>query len=201
MIKEIARVISRLLLSVILYSIWLIVYRMKIVGKNNIPKNETLIFCGNHRSYFDPPAIILTNGRRTRFIAKEELKSQFPMGYICWAFDSIYVKRDGKDIGSIKECIKTLKSGKCLGIFPEGTRNGMQKNDGKFKNGTSYLAMKTGAKIIPVGISGNGKFFSKNTVTYGKPIDISNIKGKNKEETEDLINEKIKIEIEKLIDD
>lgn len=40
------------------------------------------------------------------------------------AFDNIWVKRDSKDFTTIKISLKTLKNGGCLGIFPEGTRNG-----------------------------------------------------------------------------
>ena len=51
-----------------------IVYRAKIIGRNNIPKEGALVFCGNHRTYLDPPLIVVTATRRMRFIAKEELR-------------------------------------------------------------------------------------------------------------------------------
>jgi len=70
------------------------------------------------------------------------------MRFLCFIFDGIWLKRDSKDIASLKTALKLLKSGGCIGIFPEGTRNGMEKNDGKLKNGAAYMALKTNTKII-----------------------------------------------------
>ena len=52
------------LVIVVLNTVFRTVYRMKVVGKENIPKNGALIFGGNNKSYFDPPAIAVTNGRK-----------------------------------------------------------------------------------------------------------------------------------------
>ena len=108
--------------------------------------------------------------------AKEQLKENWLFAFLGWAFEAIYVKRDSKDIGPLKQALTILKSGDCLGIFPEGTRNGLEKNNGAVKNGAAYLALKTGAKIVPVGIVGNGKPFTKNAVIYGEPLDFSKYK-------------------------
>ena len=50
-----------------------IYYRAEIIGLENIPKDEPLIFCGNHRNYLDPPLIVATAKRDIKFLAKEEL--------------------------------------------------------------------------------------------------------------------------------
>ena len=94
----------------------------------------------------------------------------------------------------VKESLKTLKSDGCIGIFPEGTRNGLQKNNGQIKSGAAYFAIKTGAKIIPIGIIGEAKPFSKNAVIYGEPLDFSEYKalGKDGEEkASEVLKEKI----------
>lgn len=197
---KIFKKITRGIVIVVLNLTFRTVYRMKVIGKENIPKDGALIFCGNHKSYFDPPAITVTNGRKMRFIAKEELKKNPLFAVIGWAFESIWVKRDSKDISPIKTSLKTLKSGECIGIFPEGTRNGMEKNNGELKNGAAYLALKTGAKIIPVGIRGNGKLFEKNEVVYGEPIDLTKYKEeKVDKELEKKVNEELKEKIFELI--
>lgn len=64
--KKIARVIVR---SAI-YAYCKVVYRAEIIGKENIPKDETLIFCGNHRNYLDPPLMVVTVGRHVRLDRK-----------------------------------------------------------------------------------------------------------------------------------
>lgn len=173
---------------------------MKIVGTQNVPKEGALLFCGNHRTYLDPPLIVVTAGRHMRFMAKEELRKNPLFAFLGVLFEGIYVKRDEKDITALKEALKTLKNGGCIGIFPEGTRNGLEKNDGKIKNGAAYMALKTNAKIVPVGIIGPAKPFSKNEIIYGEPIDLSEyITGKKIEkETEDKVSEIIKDKIVEL---
>lgn len=158
-----------------------LVYRLKIIGKENIPADGAVIFCGNHRTYLDPQIIVSTAGRDMRFLAKEELAENPFFRLLGNLFSAILVKRDEKDLTAVKESLKTLKAGGCIGLFPEGTRNGLEKNGGQLKNGASYLAIKTGAKIVPIGIIGKAKPFSKNVVIYGKPLDFSEYKALGKE--------------------
>lgn len=191
--KEIIKRVCRVVVAFCIYWYCKIVYRIKIVGKENVPKEGALLFCGNHRTYLDPPLITVTAGRKMSFMAKEELKSNPLMSFLCFAFDGIWVKRDSKDIGSLKTAMKVLKNGGCIGIFPEGTRNGMEKNDGKLKNGAAYMALKTGAKIVPIGIQGPAKLFTKNIIIYGKPMDFSEYtQSKIDKQIEDKVSEQLK---------
>lgn len=201
MMEKVLKKISRGFTIVVLNAVFRTVYRMKVIGKENIPKTGSLIFAGNHKSYFDPPAITVTNGRKMRFMAKEELKENALFGFLGWAFESIWVKRDSKDITPIKTSLKALKNGECLGIFPEGTRNGMEKNGGELKNGVAYLALKTDAQIVPVGMVGSGKPFTKNFVVYGEPLDLSKYKeNKVDKEAEEKVNEELKSRIFELVE-
>lgn len=198
-LREVFKAISRVIVTNAIRLYCKIVYKYKIIGKENIPSEGALIFCGNHRTYLDPPLIVVTATRKMRFMAKEELKDNLLFRFLCFAYDGIYVKRDAKDIGPLKEALKELKNGGCIGIFPEGTRNGMEKNDGKLKNGASYMSLKTGAKLIPIGIKGEAKPFSQVTITYGKPLDFSEmLKEKSAKELEDYVSEQLKEEIIKL---
>ena len=177
------------------------IYRMKVIGQENIPSSGALIFCGNHKTYLDPCLIEITSKRETRFLAKEELRKNPFFNLLGKVFNVIFVKRDAKDITAMKESLKTLKLGECIALFPEGTRNGMEKNDGKLKNGASYMALKTGAKVIPIGIKGPAKPFSKNTIIYGKPLDFSEYctSKKVEKDVENIVSEQIKQEILKLV--
>lgn len=196
--QKVLKKISRGFIIVVLNIVFRTVYRMKVVGTENIPKEGALIFCGNHKTYLDPPAITVTNGRKMSFMAKEQLKENWLFAFLGWAFEAIYVKRDSKDIGPLKQALTILKSGDCLGIFPEGTRNGLEKNNGAVKNGAAYLALKTGAKIVPVGIVGNGKPFTKNAVIYGEPLDFSKYKDQKADKE---LEEKVSAELmEKILE-
>lgn len=194
--KEFLKKIARGFVSGVIYSYCKIVYRMKIIGKENIPQEGALLFCGNHKTYLDPPLIVVTAGRKMSFMAKEELSKNPLMRFLCLIYDGIWVKRDSKDIVSLKTALKVLKSGGCIGIFPEGTRNGMEKNDGKMKNGAAYMALKTGAQIVPIGIQGTAKPFSKNAIIYGKPIDCRKyIDEKVDKDAENKVTEDLKEQI------
>ena len=196
-IKEILKKIGRVFMRFCVLVYCKIVYRLKVIGKENIPKEGAVIFCGNHRTYLDPPLIVITAGRHMRFMAKEELRKNPLFAFLCVVFEGIWVKRDSKDISAMKEAMKTLKSGGCIGIFPEGTRNGLEKNDGKIKNGRAYMTLKTGAKVVPIGIVGPSKPFTKNAIIYGEPLDFSEYATGKKIEKEvedkvsDIIKEKI----------
>ena len=157
-----------------------ILYRTKIIGTENIPLEGPLIYCGNHRTYLDPQLIVVTAKRHVRFMAKEELGKNPLFDVLGNVFDVIRVKRDSKDIIALKEALKTLKQGEAIAVFPEGTRKGIEKGE-KVKDGAAFFSLRTGAKVMPVGINGGDKLFKKTTVKYGKPLDFSEYKGQEKD--------------------
>ncbi len=167
-----------------------IYYRAEIIGLENIPKQGAVIFCGNHRSYLDPPLMVCTAKRDMRFLAKDELAKNPFLNFLGWAFEAIHVKRDEKDVTAIKESLKALKNGQCIGLFPEGTRNGLEKGE-KVKDGVAFFAVRSGAKVVPCGIKGGTKKNRKVTITYGKPLDYSQYKGSKDKEVLDKITEEI----------
>ena len=171
--------------------IWLkIYYRADIKGLENIPKDGALIFCGNHRSYLDPPLIVATAKRDMKFLAKEELYKNKFLAFLGWAFEAIPVKRDEKDVSAIKNSLKVLKNGDCIALFPEGTRNGLEKGE-KPKDGVAFFAVRSGAKVIPCGIKGGTKEHRKVTITYGEPLDYSKYKGSKDKDVFDNVTEEI----------
>lgn len=182
-VKKVIRIIVKN--AILLYC--KIVHRVKIEGRENIPKEGALIFCGNHRSFLDAPLIEVTAKREVHFLAKEELYKNPFLAFLGWSFDAIKVKRDAKDINAVKSSLKYLKKGECIALFPEGTRNGLAKGE-KVKDGAAFFALRTGAKIVPIGISGGTGPFSKVNIKYGEPLDYSNYK---KEEDEKKALEEI----------
>lgn len=167
-----------------------IYYRAEIIGLENIPKEGPVIFCGNHRTYLDPPLMVCTAKRDMRFLAKEELTKNPFFNFLGWVFDAILVKRDEKDVGAIKESLKALKNEQCIALFPEGTRNGLEKGE-KVKDGVAFFAVRSGAKVVPCGIKGGNKENRKVTITYGKSLDYSQYKGSKDKEVLDKITEEI----------
>ena len=189
-IEKIIRVIVRTVIRIF----FVVVYRVKVIGTDNIPKDkkQPLIYCGNHRTYKDPPLIVVTAKRHVRFLAKEELKKNPLFAFLGVVFGGIYVKRDSKDVSALKTTLKALKNGESIALFPEGTRNGLEKGE-KAKDGAAFFAVRTGAKVIPVGIKGGEKPFKKMTIKYGKPMDFSN---RSKDELDEITDEIMKEIIE-----
>lgn len=177
--------LSRMILKPICHFIAIVLFRLKKVGEENVPKEGGYILCGNHIHALDGPAVVASMKRKVRFMVKKELfKNKFLKWFMQDVFEAFPVDRGKRDIESIKTSLKIIKDGDILGIFPEGTRNGLKKNTG-IKNGAAYLALRTGAKVIPVGIQGNFKPFTKVTLNFGKPLDFSEYCSKTPEK-EDL---------------
>ena len=188
--KEFLKKITRGIVKGAIYVYCKVVYRAEVIGKENIPKEGPIIIAGNHRSFLDPPLMEVTCGRYTRFLAKEELtKSKF-LAFLGWVFDAILVKRDSKEVKALKESLKTLKNGDCLALFPEGTRNAIEKGE-KVKDGVAFFTLRSGAKVIPCGIKGGEKGNRKVTITYGKPLDFSQYKGAKDKETLEKVTKEI----------
>lgn len=165
----------RVIIEFIFKIYYIIVHRMKVEGRENIPMDEPVIFCANHKSFLDPPLIKITAKRNMYFLAKIELAKNPILKFLGWVFEVMYVKNDEKDINAIKGSLKHLKKGDCIALFPEGTRNGLAKGE-KVRDGAAFFAIRGGAKVIPIGISGKMKPFTKLTIRYGKPLDYSRYK-------------------------
>ena len=176
-----------------LRTLYRIAFRMRISGEENKTKaaeNGGYIICANHVNFLDAVAVVVFSKEKIRFIGKYDLAR---VGIIRWLehlFDVIPIKRNTQDLEAMKRCLKALKNKEILGIFPEGTRRGMEKNQ-KVKNGAAFMAIRSGVPVVPVGISGTFKPFSKFYITYGEPIDLSKykVKGQEKEGQEQATKE------------
>lgn len=195
--KKIFKNIIRKIVETALIIYCKIVYRLEIKGIENIPEGQ-VIFCGNHRSFIDAPIVRITCKKDARFLAKEDLAKNKFLAFLGWTFDVVYVKRDAKDISALKNTLSLLKKGESIALFPEGTRNGMAKGE-EAKGGAAFFAIKSGVKVVPLGISGEIKPFHKLTVTYGKPLDLSQYTNPKDKEQIEIVTNKIMEEIKSLL--
>lgn len=195
--KEIIRKILKAIFKVVA----IILYRPKIVGKENIPQNTAAIICPNHVHALDSAVIVVMSKRKINVLAKEEL---YKNGFVCWVasvFGIYPVKKGKKSLESMKISLKLLKNNELLMIFPEGTRNGMAKGV-KPKDGAVKLALRASVPIIPIGIEGDFKLFRKVKVKIGKPISYDEYKENlNDKETLDKLTEELMENIVKLRDE
>lgn len=174
----------------ICYLLAMILYRVKIEGIENIPENASCIICGNHVHALDAPVLLATTKKNINFMAKEELWKSKAFKCIAKCYKVFPVKREKNDTEAIKKALKILKNNEILGMFPEGTRKGLEKNV-KPKNGAVNLAIRAGVPIVPFGVIGNFKPFRKITYRFGKPIDFSGYedRAKDKEVVDTLTRE------------
>src|SRR6202034_748854 len=139
--------------------------RVQIEGRERIPAQPS-IFMANHVSNLDPPIMLPFLPFRTAFFIKRSLLKIPLVGYGMRLAGFIPVDRDGR-LESARESVhaanKVLASGVNISTFPEGTRS----RNGKllpFKKGPFYLAMESGAPIIPISIWGTEHMMSKGSL-------------------------------------
>lgn len=148
-----------------------IVFRLKVVGVENVPKDEGIILCCNHTSMTDIAFLVVTCRRQIYFMGKEELFHNKILGAFFKAMGGFAVKRGSGGGEAIETGVNIIKDNKVMGIFPEGTRSkdGIPKNA---KSGIAVIVSKTGAPVVPVSVYREGKLrlFCKATIRYGKPI-------------------------------
>lgn len=176
-----------------------LVFRVKVNGQENIPKEIGLIVCSNHYHWLDPIAVACFFNRKVCFMAKRELFTNKYFGYFLRKVNAFPVNRETADISAIKNAIKIVKSKRVLGMFPEGTR---VKSGARIQAepGIAMIGIKGKAQIVPIGISGSYKFRSKLLINIGQPIILEQYYGKkiSIEEFEN-ISEGIMTEVRELI--
>ena len=187
----------------ITHFVYRVLFRIENIGEKSIPEDgESYIVCANHLNYLDAIAVITSSNRFVRFMCKSSMFKNALFTWVLHIGDTIPVNREKNDIDAMKRSIKALKSGEILGIFPEGTRKGMEKNLSA-KNGAAFMALRTKTKVIPIGIQGSFKPFTKVYLNYGKPLDFSEYYGKEKDKevlnkvTKEIMDNIIKLTNEK----
>jgi len=176
--------------------IFKLIFRLKIIGSENIPKTGSFVIVANHSSLLDGFVLISSVKPKVTFMSAAYLFKMPLVGNILRGVGAIPVQGKGSDIKLIKEAIKVLRSGGILGIFPEG-RIVNEKDGFSAKAGAAYLAAKAEVPIIPMAIKGANKVLplgakfpklNKIEVKIGKPIFCSKKIKLNKKILEDTVN-------------
>jgi 1-acyl-sn-glycerol-3-phosphate acyltransferase len=139
--------------------------RVEVTGLDNVPAGRSCIFLANHVSNLDPTVILPAIPGQTSVLLKKELMRIPILGTAMRMGGFVPVERGNRRESakaSVTAAAAAIKAGLHILIFAEGTRS----EDGRlghFKRGTFYLAMETGAPIIPVAISGTEKMMRKHS--------------------------------------
>jgi 1-acyl-sn-glycerol-3-phosphate acyltransferase len=139
--------------------------RIQVMGREHIPPRPC-IFMPNHVSNLDPPILLPLLPYRSAFFIKRSLLNIPIVGFGMRIAGFIPVDRDGR-LESARESVqaacKVLESGVNISTFPEGTRS----RNGRllpFKKGPFYLAMESGAPVIPISIWGSEQMMTKGSL-------------------------------------
>ena len=155
--------------------------KVTVIGEENVPRDEAVLYIGNHKSFFDIVITYTRCPRLTGYISKNSM-AKVPLFSIwmkrlhCLFLDREDVK---KALKTILQGIDNIKNDISMCIFPEGTRNKTEELLLPFKEGSFKMAEKTGCAIIPMAITNSAEIlenhfpFIKAThviLEYGKPI-------------------------------
>ena len=150
-------------------------YRLEVVGEENIPEDGGIIVASNHTALSD--VLILSaasGGRQIRYMAKKELFRTPIIAPLIKALGAFPVDRASSDVASIKKMISIVEDGEAAGIFPQGTRRGgLDPRTTEVKPGVGMIAYRTKAPVVPVLIENRkmkSGLFRKNRIVFGKPI-------------------------------
>ncbi len=169
-------------------------YHLKVEGRENVPRKGPLIVVSNHNSRKDPVAINLALRRPVHYMAKKEAFDPKNGLFECLMvrlFGAFPVDREHPGPEVIHTTEELLNKGSCIGIFPEEHRY-PDNHLHHFRDGAAYIAWKTGAPLLPIGITETkGKELK---VKVGKPFQLPQLQGRPREilpQATKIIREKI----------
>jgi 1-acyl-sn-glycerol-3-phosphate acyltransferase len=178
----------------------ILLFRIRVYGRENVPVEGPFILASNHQSYLDPVLCGVGLKRRLAFLARDTLFRNKFFACLIYSLNAIPVKRDQADVSSIKMIITKLKQGWGICLFPEATRTKNGKID-DFKPGLGLLCRRSQATIVPVLVDGafecwprDRRIFSTGwiTVCYGEVITAEQVKDFDDKKLAEILTEKLR---------
>ena len=159
------------------------VARIYVIGRENARCADGFLLASNHISHFDPFLIGLRVPRKIDWMTMAEFFRPPPLGFLLRSIDAFPAERDRADLKTIRNAIDRLKSGRIVGLFPEGgIRDGARSllEGAPLRPGAAALAQIADVPIVPCVILGTDRFYSKAQwlpfrrtpvwIAFGKPI-------------------------------
>src|SRR5947209_285699 len=134
--------------------------RWQVTGAENVPASGPVILAANHLSFADPPTVGAGLRRKAWYMGKDEL---FRRPFLRWLFGQMQafpVRRGTGDLAAMKKSLQVLAAGEALVLFPEGTRH-QAGAPGDAEIGVGMLALRSGAPVVPVFLSGTDKLIPR----------------------------------------
>jgi 1-acyl-sn-glycerol-3-phosphate acyltransferase len=149
-------------------------FRVRVAGIHHVPLGGPAILAFVHVSVLDGPCLaaeVAWRRRRTvRFLVASEVFERPVSGWFLRHYRQIPVNRGKNDAGALEELIATIRGGAVAAIAPEGTVNPSPGELQRIRSGIARIALPTGAPVIPVGIWGTHRRWSKSGRRWGGPL-------------------------------
>ena len=169
--------------------------KLTVIGEENVPKDQSVLYIGNHRSYFDIVLSYARVPRLTGYIAKKEILKVPVLSQWMRNLDCLFLDRDDirQGLQVILTAIDNVKNGVSMCIYPEGTRNSKDEML-PFHKGSFKIAQKSGCPIIPMTINNSSAIFEDHipfikkahvVLEYGKPIYPNELSAEDKKNIDD----------------
>ena len=158
--------------------------RLEVTGRDNVPRHGPLIVIANHLSFTDPPVLVCSLPRTLSFLGKKELFANPASNFIMRNFHVHPFDRSGLGVDAIRMAMRLLAQDRAIVIFPEGKRSPDHKlGDGLA--GAAYMAFRSQAPVLPVGITGTEKIagwrmpvsLTRFRVNIGQPFSLPVVEG------------------------
>jgi len=172
-----------------------LVFRVRMSGRENVPKEGAFLLAGNHQSYLDPVFCGIGVNHRLIFMARDSLFRFKLFAWLIHSLNAIPITRGKADVGAMKAVIARLREGRGVCLYPEATRT----HDGRIqpiKAGFGLLCRRSRAAVVPVLIDGafecwprHKRFFSPGSITvwYGKPLTPEQSRSMSNQELADYL--------------
>ncbi|HEY5010488.1 MAG TPA: lysophospholipid acyltransferase family protein [Acidimicrobiales bacterium] len=163
-----------------------VLFRPTVSGAENIPLEGPVIIAPIHRSNVDFALTLFISKRKVFFMAKDSLFKVPLLGPLITHLGAFPIHRGSADRESMAHSEAVLRQGHALVLFPEGTRK-VGRQVAPLHDGAMFVAARTGAKVVPVGIGGSDRAMPKGAklprpakirIVVGKPIDPPSSEGR-----------------------
>lgn len=177
--------------------------KITVIGEENVPKDEPVLYIGNHRSYFD---VVITYARTPGlcgYLSKKEI-DRIPLLNIWMRYlHCLFLDRDNikQGLEMILKAIGKVKNGISICVFPEGTRNDSGEDFLPFRSGCLKIAEKTGCPVIPMALNHTEDIFEAHIpwirkthiiLEYCKPVYPKQLPKEEKKKLAEIVEQTVK---------
>jgi 1-acyl-sn-glycerol-3-phosphate acyltransferase len=171
--------------------------RLRVYGKDRVPREGGLVVASNHFSWIDPPVLGAAIPRTLYYMAKIEAHRVPALGQLMRSFGAFAVRRGESDRDAVRTMRQIVRDGHALGLFVEGTR---QRSGvlGPVQPGAAMVAINEGVPVICAAIHGSFEWrlgnFHPVSLAWGMPMSFDGLPrgGKGYKEASAEIEREIK---------